>query len=211
VSIDARTIGHGREAGRLALARRGAALVGAVGKLVNRAVDEILLSDKRVVSAAEGRRLLAGAEQTEAFASDIQRVIVLALPVVRRLGRGARIMKVPWVMIGSTAVSMGVALRNGVREIQVLSSLVAHRLEQATGSPGDPALVEKLAIELYLHPKRRPELGDDKLHLARLTRKWLLSGMFGRKTEKRAARALDAAERFDPVAVSQRWNELRRR
>jgi hypothetical protein len=189
----------------------GTALVGAVGSLVSRAVDEILLSDKRVVSAAEGRRLLARSEKTEALAGDIQRVIVLAMPVVRRLARGARLVKVPWVMIGSTAVSMGVGLRNGVREIQVLSSLIAHRLEQATGSPSDPKLVEKLAIELYLRPKRRPQLGDEKLHLARLTRKWLLSGMVGRKTEKRAARALDAAERFDPVAISQRWNDLRRR
>jgi hypothetical protein len=178
---------------------------------VSRTIDEILLSEKRVVSAAEGRRLLAGAEQTEALAGDIQRVIVLAVPIARRVARGARLVKVPWVMIGSTAVSIGAALRNGVREIQVLSSLVTYRLEQATGSPSDPELVKKLAIELYLRPKRRPHLEDDKLHPARLTRKWVLSGLFGRKTEKRAMRALDAAERFDPVAVSQRWDDLRRR
>lgn len=188
----------------------GATLVAAVGKLVSRAVDEILLSDNRVTSAAEGKRRLARGEQTEALADDIHRVIVLALPIVRGLVRGARLVKVPWVMVGSTAVSIGVGVRNGVREIQVLSSLIAHRLEQATGAPSDPRLVEKLAIDLYLRPRREPQLTDDKLRLVRLTRKWVLGGMFGRKTEKRTARALDAAERFDPISVSQRWELLRR-
>jgi hypothetical protein len=99
--------------------------------------------------------------------------------------------KVPWVIVGSTAVAVGVAVRMGVREIQVLSSLVAQRLEQATGAPADPALVKKVAIDLYLHPKRKLILSDDKLHLVQLTRKWVLGGMLGRNTEKRADRAID--------------------
>jgi hypothetical protein len=132
-------------------------------------------------------------------------VIVLAVPVIRTLARGARFVKVPWVMIGSTAVSMGVTVRTGVREIQVIASLVAYRLEQATGMPSDPALVKKLAIDLYLQPKRQPKLSDDKLRLARLTRKWLLLGAFGRKTSKRAGRALDAAERLDVAALHAEW------
>jgi hypothetical protein len=200
--------GAGRKAGADAT-RAGAALVKAVGRLVNRAVDEILLGDTRVASAAEGKRLLAADEQSESLAEDIQRVVVLAVPVVRVLARGAKIAKVPWVIIGSTAISVGVAVRTGVREIQVLSSLVAHQLEQATGEPADPALVQRVALDLYLHPKRKLKSADDKLHLVRLTRKWVLAGLLGRSTAKRADKALAAAERLDAAALAASWHARR--
>jgi hypothetical protein len=206
----ARSAVAGKKAGADA-SRAGAALVHAVGRLMNRAVDEVLLGDKRVTSAAEGERLLAGDEQTESVAEEIQRVIVLAVPVLRALARGARFVKLPWVILGSTAISVGVAVRTGVREIQVLSSLVAHRLEQATGAPADPALVKKVALDLYLHPKRKLRLTDDKLHLVRLTRKWVLGGIFGRTTAKRVNRALAAAERLDSAALAASWQSVRRR
>jgi hypothetical protein len=96
-------------------------------------------------------------------------------------------------------------VRSGVKEIQALSSLVAHRLEQATGAPADPALVKKLAIDLYLHPRRTPRVGDRRLRIVRLTRKWLLLGIFGRKTQRRASRALEAAERLDAAALASEW------
>ena len=206
----ARSVGAGKKAGTDA-GRAGAELVGVVGRLVGRAIDEILLGDKRVTSAAEGRRLLAGDDQTESLAEDIQRVIVLAVPVLRVLARGAHFVKLPWVVVGSTAISVGVAIRTGVREVQVLSSLVAHRLEQGTGAPADPALVKKVALDLYLHPKRKLSPTDDKLHLVRLTRKWVLGGVFGRKTAKRANRALAAAERLDSAALAAGWDGVRRR
>lgn len=189
----------------------GSALVHAVGRLVDRAVDEVLLGEQRVTSAAEAKLLLAGGEKSEALAGEIQRVIALAVPVVRRLVRGARVFKVPWVIVASTSVSVGFAVRSGVREIQALSSLLAYRLEQSTGAPSDPELVKKLAVDLYLDPKRKPRLEDDKLRFIRLTRKWLLSGAFGRKTEKRATRALTAAERLDAAAVASQWDALKRR
>ncbi len=205
-SIRERVSSSGTSAGANAW-KAGGSLMRAVDTLVTRAIDRVLLTDERVTSAAEGKKLLAGQADSEALAGDIQRVIVLAVPIVRTLARGARFMKVPWVMIGSTAVSMGVAVRTGVREIQIIASLVAHRLEQATGAPSDPGLVKKLAIDLYLKPKREPNLTDDKLRLARLTRKWVLLGAFGRKTSKRAAKALDAAERLDAAGVQERWAE----
>jgi hypothetical protein len=208
--VVARSLGAGTKAGADA-SKAGAALVRAIGRLVNRAIDEILLGDKRVTSAAEGSRILAGDEQTESLAEDIQRVIVLAVPVLRALARGARFVKLPWVIVGSTAISVGVAVRTGVREIQVLSSLVAHRLEQATGAPADPALVKKAALDLYLHPKRKLRPTDDKLHLVRLTRKWVLGGIFGRKTAKRANLALAAAERLDAAALAASWDSVGRR
>jgi hypothetical protein len=206
----ARSVTAGKKAGANA-SKAGDSLVRAVGRLVSRAVDEMLLGDKRVTSAAEGKRLLAADEQTESRADDIQRIVVLAVPVIRLMARGARVAKVPWVFVASTAVAVGVAVRTGVREIQVVSSLVAHRLEQATGEPADPALVKKVAIDLYLHPKRKLQLSDDKLHVVRLTRKWLLGGMIGRKTEKRANRALAAAERLDAGALAESWEDVPRR
>src|SRR5215467_3201681 len=121
------------------------ALVRAVGDLVDAAVDRVLLTDERVTSASEAKRLLAGEPDTEALADKIQRVVVLAVPVVRMLARGARFTRVPWVMVASSSVSIGIAVRAGVRELQVLASLVAYRLEQATGAPADPALVKKVA------------------------------------------------------------------
>jgi hypothetical protein len=206
----ARSVSAGKKAGANG-SRAGDSLVRAVGRLVNRSVDEVLLGDERVSSAAEGRRLLARNEQTESRADDIQRIIVLAVPVIRALARGARVVRLPWVIVGSTAVSVGVAVRTGVREIQVLSSLVAHRLEHETSAPADPALVKKVAIDLYLHPKRKLVLSDDKLHLVRLTRKWVLGGMFGRNTEKRASRALAAAERLDAAMLAASWDTVRHR
>ena len=196
-----RAAAAGKGAGASTL-KAGDALVHAVGRLADQAIDRMLLSDERVTSAAAGKRLLAGETSAEALTEGLQRVIVLAVPVVRRLARGARFTRAPWVLVASSAISVGVAVRTGIRELQVLASLVAHRLEQA-GEPSDPALVKKVAIDLYLHPKRTPDLTDDKLRLVRLTRKWVLSGALGRSTSKRAARALEAAERLDAGALSQ--------
>jgi hypothetical protein len=148
----------------------GSALVDAVGRLVRAAVDRVLLSDDRVTSAADGERRLSGQTGTEELADKVQRVVVLATPVVRIAARGAKFTRLPWALVASSSVSVGIAVRTGVREIQVLSSLVAYRIEEATGAPADPRLVEKVAVDLYLDPKRKPDLTDDRLRLVRLTR-----------------------------------------
>ena len=191
--------------------RASRALVHAVSDLVGKAVDQVLLGDVRVGSASEARQLLKQDEQAEALAGDIQRVVALGVPLVRRLARGARVMKVPWVFVASTTLSIGVAVRSGVKEIQALSSLIAHRLEQATGTPADPALVKKLAVDLYLHPRRTPNLNNERPRIVRLTRKWLLGGAFGRKTQRRASRAFDAAERIDAAALAAEWKSAERK
>jgi hypothetical protein len=198
----------GLSAGAATLKSRGA-LVDAVGRLVKAAVDRVLLSDDRVTSAADGKRRLAGQTETEELADKVQRVVVLATPVVRALGRGAKFTRLPWAMLASSSVSVAIAVRAGVREIQVLSSLVAYRIEQATGRPADPRLVEKVAVDLYLDPKRKPDLTDDRLRLVRLTRKWVLLGAFGRTTSKRAGKALEAAEKLDGSDLDVRWSVLR--
>ena len=195
---------YARSVGAATLKSR-TALVDAVGRLVRAAVDRVLLSDDRVTSAAEGRRRLSGQEGTEELADKVQRVVVLATPVVRIVARGAKFTRLPWAMVASSSVSVGLAVRTGVREIQVLSSLVAHRIEQATGQPADPRLVEKVAVDLYLDPKRKPDLTNDRLRLVRLTRKWVLLGAFGRSTSKRAGKALDAADKLDGGELAARW------
>jgi hypothetical protein len=197
----------GRSAGAASM-KSGTALVEAVSRLVDAAVDRVLLSEDRVTSAAEGRLRLAEPTGTEELADKVQRVVVLATPFVRVAARGAKFTKLPWAMIASSSFSVGVAVRTGVREIQVLSSLVAFRIEQATGASADPKLVEKVAVDLYLKPKRKIDLRDDRLRLVRLTRKWLLLGTFGRSTSKRADKALDAAEKLDGGDLAARWRAL---
>lgn len=184
----------------------GSALVEAVGSLTDAAIDRIVLSDERVTSAAEAKRRLSGREEGEELAGKVQRVVVLATPVVRALARGARFTRLPWAMIASSSISIGLTVRTGVRELQMLASLIAYRLEQATGAPSDPRLVKKIAIDLYLDPKRVPDATDKRLRIVRLTRKWLLLGAFGRKTSKRASKALDAAEKLDARELAARFD-----
>lgn len=197
----------GRSASAASL-KSGTALVEAVSRLVDAAVDRVLLSEDRVTSAEEGRLRLAEPTGTEELTDKVQRVVVLATPFVRVAARGAKFTKLPWAIIASSSFSVGVAVRTGVRELQVLSSLVAFRIEQATGAPADPKLVEKVAVDLYLKPKGKIDLTDDRLRLVRLTRKWLLLGTFGRSTSKRADKALYAAEKLDGGDLAARWQAL---
>jgi hypothetical protein len=172
-------------------------LVDAVSSLYEHLVDRTLATSDRVTSAAEGKKLLATDDGTEAVADHIQRVVVLAIPVLRTFARGARFTRIPWVLVATTAFSIGSAVRSGVREAQVIGSLVAHRLEQATAQPADPALVKRLTLELYLAPKRTPDPDDLTLPVGLLLRRWLIKGAIGRDTKKAASKALDAAERLD--------------
>jgi hypothetical protein len=180
-------------------------LADAVSSLYERALDRVLVTPERVTTAAEGKALLARQESHEALAEQIQKVVVLAVPVVRAVAAGARFTRVPWVLVSSTALSIGLTVRAGVREVQVLGSLVAHRLEQATGRPADPALVKKLTLELYLAPKRVPDVSDRRLRPGRLVRRWIFRGAFGRETRKDASRALDQAERLDVAGLASHW------
>ena len=65
-------------------------LVDAVGALFDQVMDRLLLSPERVTSSAEGKRLMAGDDDTEVLADTIQRVAVVATPIVRTLAHGAR-------------------------------------------------------------------------------------------------------------------------
>jgi hypothetical protein len=167
------------------------------GEIVHQAFERLLSSNTRLTTAAEAKRLLADHEDTEELTDAIQRFVGIATPVVRIALRGARFTRVPWVLVASSAVSIGVTVRNGVRELQAIAALLSHRIEEETGAAPDPALLQKLTLELYLKPRRTPDASNLGLPLARLARRWILSGAFGRNTRGKTAKALDAAERLD--------------
>jgi hypothetical protein len=176
----------------------------AAGDVVHQAFERLLDSDVRVTTAAEGKRLLAEDDDTEQMTDAIQRFVAIATPVVRIALRGARFTRVPWVLVASSTVSIGVTVRTGARELQVLAALLAHRFEQETGAPPDPAVLQKLTLELYLRPRRTPDVSDLRLPLARLARRWIVSGALGRNTRGKTDKALDAVERLDLAVVAQR-------
>jgi hypothetical protein len=184
---------------------RDGRLLDAVGGLFDQVIDRILLSPERVTSAAEGKRLMRTDDDAEGLADIVQRVAVVATPIVRTFARSARwLPRVPWVLVASTTTSIVMTLRAGVREVRVLGSLVAHRLELATGRPADPALVKRLTLQLYLSPRRTPSV-DRGLPLGRLVRRWLFRGALGKDTRRAADKALDAAERLDVATLEARW------
>ena len=172
-------------------------LVEAVGSLYEHAIRRVLSGSYRVTSAAEGKRLLAAEDTTEAMADHVQRVVVIAVPIVRTLARGARFTRVPWVLVATTAFSVASTLKAGVREVQTVGSLLAHRIETETGSPADPDVVHRLALDLYLSPRKSPPVEPHSLPLWRLVQRWIFKGAFGRDTRKAAEKALDSAERLD--------------
>jgi hypothetical protein len=122
----------------------------AAGGVVCQAFERLFSSDIRVTSAAEAKRLLADHEDTEELTDAIQRFVALATPVARIALRGARFTRVPWVLVASSAVSIGVTVRNGVRELRAIAALLAYRFKQETGAPPEPARLQKLTLELYL-------------------------------------------------------------
>ena len=174
------------------------------GDVVQQAFDRLLSSNTTVTTAAEARRQLANHEDTEELADAIQRFVAIATPIVRIALRGARFTRIPWVLVASSAVSIGVTVRNGVRELQSIAALLAHRFEEETGAPPDPALLQKLTLELYLKPRRAPDVSDLGLPLVRLARRWIVSGAFGRSTRGKTEKALVAAERLDVSSLAGR-------
>ena len=176
----------------------------AAGDVVHQAFERLLSSDVDVTTAAEAKRLLADSEDTEQMTDAIQRFVAIATPVARIALRGARFTRVPWVLVVTSTLSIGVTVRNGVRELQAIAALLVYRFEQETDLPPDPALVRKLTLELYLKPRRTPDASDLGLPLARLARRWIVSGALGRNTQKKTEKALDAAERLDLASVARR-------
>ncbi len=177
----------------------------AAGDVAHQAFERLISSDVHVTTATEGKRLLAEDDNTEQRSDAIQRFVGIATPVVRIALRGARFTRIPWVLVASTSVSIGATVRTSVRELQVLAALLAHRFKEETGSQPDTALLRKMTLELYLRPRGTPNVSDVSLPLARLARRWIVSGALGRNTRGKADKALDAAERLDMAALASRY------
>ena len=183
----------------------------AAGDVVHQAFERLLFSNMHVTTAAEGKRLLAEDDDTEQLTDAIQRFVGIATPVVRIALRGARFTRIPWLLAASSSVSIGVTVRTGIRELQVLAALLAHRFEEEAGAQPDAALLQKLTLELYLRPRRTPNASDVSLPLARLARRWIVSGALGRNTRGKTDKALEAAERLDLAAFVSRSSVARSR
>jgi hypothetical protein len=182
----------------------------AAGQVVAQAVGRVLSSDMRVTTASEGKRLLAEDDSTEEIADTIQRFVGVATPIVRMVARGARFTRVPWVLVASSTLSVGVTVKAGVRELQVLAALLVHRFEQDTGAPPEPMLLQKLTLELYLSPRKTPDVSDLRLPIVRLARRWTISGALGRDTRGKTGKALEKAEHLDLATLAARSPAARR-
>ena len=175
----------------------------AVGSLYDRSIDRVLSRPYEVTTADEARALLDDPDSIDvsAFADQIQQVALVALPLARRIGMVRKvpgIRKVPWVLSLVTLANVTRSIRQGVREVQIVGSYVAARVQSTTGRAPDPALVKHLTVQLYLSPSRRPSPNvDERVPAMRLLRRWLLYGLVGRTTNKSAVRAVAAVERLD--------------
>jgi hypothetical protein len=176
----------------------------AARQVVIQAFERLLSSDLRVTTSAEGKRLLAEDDSSEEMADAIQRFVGVATPIVRIVARGARFTRVPWLLVASSSVSIGVTVKAGIRELQVLAALLAYRFEQDTGAPPEPALLQKLTLELYLAPARTPGVSDLRLPIVRLARRWIINGALGRDTRSKTGKALDTAEHLDLPTLAAR-------
>jgi hypothetical protein len=183
------------------------AAASAAGSLYDRAIDRVLSRPYEVTTADEARAILddPDAIDVSAFADQIQQVVLLATPLLRRVGRfknvpGVR--KVPWVFSIVTVASLTRSIRAGVREVQVVGSYLAARIQHATGTPPDPELVKRLTVQLYLAPTRRLDpSATERVPARKLLQRWLLNGLLGRTSNKAAVRAIGAVERLDVATV----------
>ncbi len=190
-------------AARTATARRAGANLAA--RAYRGGVGRALAPAVRVTSAAEGRAVLLSGDHPEVLPEQMQKIAIAAVPLVRLARRTGRFARVPSVVVATTALSAGMTVRRGVREVQVVAALVEHGIEQATGEPADPALVQAIAVELYLDPRGAPQPSRDRVRVAALARRWAWRGTLGWDTGTAADRALEAAERLDHAAAVARW------
>lgn len=190
-------------AARTAAARRAGADLAA--RAYRGGVGRVLAPAVRVTSAAEGRALLLSGDHPEVLPEQLQKIAIAAVPLVRLARRTGRFARVPSVVVATTTLSAGMTVRRGVREVQVVAALVEHGIERATGKPADAALVQAIAVELYLDPRRAPQPSRDRVRVGALARRWAWRGTLGWDTGAAADRALEAAERLDYAAEVARW------
>jgi hypothetical protein len=180
-------------------------------KLYDKAIDSMLATPHQVSSRDEALTLLSKEGDTEAVASQIQKLALMLTPIVRRVAATRKVpgvKRIPFAAGAITVASISTAIRSGVRDVQVIGSYLASRVEQVSGRPADPRLVKKLTVDLYLHPGRQPAMHDRRIRLTGLLRTWILKGAFGRDVTKQARKAVGAVEKLDVGAVMRAWSSI---
>ncbi|MFN3257777.1 MAG: hypothetical protein ACE37B_19015 [Ilumatobacter sp.] len=194
-----------------ALARSAASGLAA---LYDRAVDSVLIRPHEIGSAQEAVEFSEtdNAWNADALTDQVRKVAVTLLPMLKRAGvlsRTPGLRRVPSVAVASTVGAVSTQLWSGVKDLQILSALVATRLRRA-GYDADPPLIKRLAIELYTYPDRQPTLDSVPASATAVLAKWMIAGAIGRNASKQAHKAFVAAERLDIHALMSRWPDLKR-
>jgi hypothetical protein len=199
----------GRDAGEASVGAMKS-LLDAVTGLYDRAISAVLATPHAVPDAHTALALLDERHHdSQQFGEQIGKVAMLAVPVVRRLQTAERftklpgVRKLPWLASATSVAGAAAALTRGVRDVQVIGSFVATRLE-ATGYPVDPELVKRITVQLYLSPSSPVRL-DQRVGPARLLRRWLVRGALGRDTKRAAVKAVSAVSRLDAGPLARQW------
>ncbi len=189
--------------------RAASTLTRAVGSLYDRAIDRVLARPYEVMTADEARAVLddPDAIDVSALADQIQQIAIVVTPLLRRAGAFRKVpgvRRVPWIFSLVTLGNVTRSIRQGVREIQIIGSYLAARLQAATGKAPDPALVKRLTVQVYLAPSRQLDLTetDQRAAAGKLLQRWLINGLLGRTSNKAAVRAIGAIERLDIATVA---------
>jgi hypothetical protein len=183
------------------------AVLHAIGRLYDRAIDSVLSTPYEVRTVDEALAMIeaeaGGVFDGKALGEQVQLAAVALTPILRRIRWVEKVpgmKRLPFLAGVVTAANVAMVLKRGVREVQIVGSYLAHRLREATGSAPDPALVKAVAVQLYTEPNRRPVAGG-RIRFARLLRKWLVRGVLGRDTQKRARNAVFAVAQLDIPAL----------
>lgn len=181
----------------------------AFSDLYNRAADSVLIRPHEIATADEALALARSefAWNADALNDQVRKVALIVLPLLRRTGVVARapgLRRVPGIAVATTFAAVSTQLWSGVKELQILCALVSTRLRRA-GYEADPPLVKRLAIELYTHPERQPVLASEATNITKVVARWIVGGVFGRNSSRRARKVFVAAEQLDLDAVMSQW------
>jgi hypothetical protein len=179
----------------------------------------------RVASAAAIDRLLDRVALTvvndPADVYDADDAIRRIEEVTNNIGNTATVIGTPWLvnqalrflrkgkfvpsvaLITATATTLA-AMTAGIAHLRVLASLLVHRL-RAGGHRVDPMFVRRVAVALYLHPRRGERAAEPNATAAvRLAVDWgahAIPFIGGHRTSSRVQRAAHAIEQLDLVAA----------
>jgi hypothetical protein len=187
-----------------ALARAGQAWELAA-QAVDSALDRVFSAPLDVRSTAEAMAMLEPQPGTGALRRGAEWAATrTAARVGAKLGsRAAGRVALP---IG-VAVELGLATREGVKELQVLASYLLARL-RADGHPVDRELVRRATLAIYLEPRRPPDLRApvQRRSLA-VAKRWSVDALplTGRAQASRTRARVDAVANLDTHRLVVGW------